>query len=103
MQSKKDTHLFSFLSKIFKIHQRLFICFGRFDCLGRRVILPTGDSAATVAARGRGDGDECEAEREGGEDQAGVGGEGVQLIPGMLRSYDTSTGLFSIRYAHGNR
>lgn len=78
----------------------MFILFRRFDCLGRRILVPADDPAASVAETdGEDDDDECQAEKEGGEGQAG----GVQLIPGMLRFYDTSTGLFSIRYSHGNR
>lgn len=61
--------------------------------------MPADEPIARVAVKDGDDGDRGEADKEGGEDQAGE----VQLIPGMLRFYDTSTGLFSIRYSHGNR
>lgn len=79
--------------------------FRRFDCLGRRIIVPKPDDFTTTANVKDGDDDEsCKQEEEGGEkgDREGRG-RMVQLIPGMLRSYDTSTGLFGIRYSFGNR
>lgn len=85
-------------------HPRAF--FRRFDCLGRRILVPKPDdftTTTTAIAEGGDDDTEREEEKEGDKQELEGRGGGVQLIPGMLRSYDTSTGLFNIRYSHGNR
>lgn len=46
---------------------------------------------------------ENNGEKEEDAFEEGSGGEAIQLVPGMLRSYDMSTGLFGIRYSFGNR
>lgn len=40
------------------------------------------------------------ARREKDEDEEGAR---VHIVPGMLKFYDVSTGLFGIRYSNGNR
>ncbi|CAM9420486.1 unnamed protein product [Ectocarpus fasciculatus] len=99
----------------------------RFDCLHRRILVRKMDddtrTTATAAAppvkdddRDGGDsnadsndGRTCDVatsgheEKETEEKEEKEGGEPVELVPGMLKSYDTSTGLFGIRYPHGNR
>ena len=61
----------------------------RFDCLGRRILVAKGAAVSDAAV----DDSEQEDEASGG----------VQVIPGILRFYNTSTRLFGIRYPHGNR
>lgn len=50
--------------------------------------------------------DSCEVEHQGDmehrQTSQGVE-EGIRIIPGMLRTYDASSGLFGVRYSHGNR
>ena len=60
-----------------------------FDCLRRRILVAK-DSAGS---------DALADENEQKEANSG----GMQIIPGILRFYDTSTKLFGIRYPHGNR
>lgn len=43
---------------------------------------------------------EPSTEEEQGRDDKG---NERRIVAGMLRTYDSSTGLFGIRYSHGNR
>lgn len=61
----------------------------RFDCLGRRILVAKGAVVSDTAVDDNEQGDEASG--------------GTQVIPGILRFYDTSTKLFGIRYPHGNR
>lgn len=65
---------------------------------------PDDFTTTTAIVNDGDDDDQCKEENDEGvqEEREDLGGV-VQLIPGMLMSYDTSTRLFGIRYTHGNR
>lgn len=59
----------------------------RFDCLRRKIL---------VAEKA---GEDVDQEKQ----QQGEEVEHMRVVPGILRFYDSSTGLFGIRYSDGNR